>query len=222
MLQTKLEEIEAEIANFIGLPINKPLLNLLAQRIETKFGFIGKLLNAEMASNGTKPDELPDIEEKLKELEAKFCVSKIQRLDVDESSEGENISSSGSDSICESCLNYDGVGDNEAPEAAVRRSGTQMVGRKFECMDGGETGWWRTVAVTVFTTVSAALMCLKSTGLPMKGHEIVTRVVCIVFDTEGEPDARDANVESLGKVSTPVWFEPVVTLPNFNEQNHTI
>ncbi|XP_022016788.1 pseudouridine kinase [Helianthus annuus] len=49
----------------------------------------------------------------------------------------------------------------------------------------------------------------KSAGLSLEGirmsHEIETPVVCIVFDTEGEPSAAVASVESLERFLTPEW-----------------
>ncbi|KAI3675222.1 hypothetical protein L1987_84808 [Smallanthus sonchifolius] len=50
----------------------------------------------------------------------------------------------------------------------------------------------------------------KSAGLSLEGirmgHEIETPVVCIVFDTEGEPAAGVASVESLERFLTPEWI----------------
>nr|XP_043618929.1 pseudouridine kinase [Erigeron canadensis] len=50
----------------------------------------------------------------------------------------------------------------------------------------------------------------KSAGLSTKGirvgNEIETPVVCIVFDTEGEPAAGVASVESLERYLTPKWI----------------
>lgn len=51
----------------------------------------------------------------------------------------------------------------------------------------------------------------KSVGLSTQGirmgHEIETPVVCIVFDTEGEPAAGVASVESLERYLTPHWIQ---------------
>ncbi|GJX67432.1 pseudouridine kinase [Tanacetum coccineum] len=51
----------------------------------------------------------------------------------------------------------------------------------------------------------------KSVGLSTQGirmgHEIETPVVCIVFDTEGEPAAGVASVESLERYLTPQWIQ---------------
>ncbi|KAL8238184.1 hypothetical protein R6Q59_019265 [Mikania micrantha] len=50
----------------------------------------------------------------------------------------------------------------------------------------------------------------RSAGLPLNGirmgHDIETPVVCIVFDTEGEPAAGVASVESLERFLTPEWI----------------
>ncbi|KAI3731251.1 hypothetical protein L1987_62439 [Smallanthus sonchifolius] len=164
-LHRRLEEIDAQIIQFTNFPIDTPSLDLLAQQIQKKLGFIRNILNAEISSHGTKSYDISEIEERLTELEAKFYRSNVHPVNVDRSDESE----SDSGSVCESCLNNDG--DNvssvcEAPEMVVP---PPEVLCEAEISDGGKRRWWRTVAV--LTTVSAGLMVSFCNYLVSNQHE---------------------------------------------------
>ncbi|KAK1415368.1 hypothetical protein QVD17_31149 [Tagetes erecta] len=157
-LQKNLQQIDADITQFTNLPIDTPSHDLLAQNIENKFGFIRTLLNAEIASHGMLPNDSLEIEEKIKELKAKFCGS--NSLHSVNSETGSDFGS-GSGSVCESCLNNDSVDEMSDFEGADH---TEMMlyevvvadAEKVECSDGGKMWWWK--MVVVWTMMSAGLM----------------------------------------------------------------
>ncbi|GKA16296.1 hypothetical protein Tco_0864410 [Tanacetum coccineum] len=106
--QKKLQHAEVEIIIFKNLPIDTLGLDGLARTIKGKLEFIRNQLTAEIVSR--QKHDFEEIERRLDELELEFHGSTLRLVHAHHH---ENVDHGDNISVCESCLNNDGVGDEE-------------------------------------------------------------------------------------------------------------